>query len=668
MINKGELTMTLVRKYLNTAINNSKKKVLILGDVSDSYYFNEIADIILECYAHYEIFFESEDIALKDKFINQIIDESFIDSCELVVPIITKNFLSGDSKDCRKKLSFAIASEKNILPIVIGDIDESIFNNEFGEHHLLYIKDSLFKEKLNHYINEFFDPYMLVSESPWGGELPSNPSIFLSYRKKDYHKALEILQTIHGIDGFEVLTVWFDQFLIPGENFNDLINEKLMDAEFVVMCITKNSLEEDNYVSKIEYPLAKKLGKQILPVVVEEVDLDLLEKLYPEIGPLVDIEDIDALRLRIKTVVSKLDINLLDKSPAQLGELGHAYLEGKGVERNLELGLKLTREAASLGYPVSCERLGRILSGQYPGLVEIDYEEAVKWFEVSLESSYSLLKEAFKNDNPREIYSYASMGGNTAICLFEIYKFYLQNTEEAMKYLEIYSEICYLMYNGAGQFTCKINQGVVNYHYGKYCEELGDLNLALKYYNDGEKVFKALLATKNIFAYKHYSSLLLTRANLLKKVMVNTGFNIDIFKAIIHDYENATVQLQHCAEDFSSHQDELVNCMLQWFEYIINSEHSNFLEVIKVVQNSYKYIYHQLEKMGDFNSLKFSYLKSRNALCLACAYKEVPDIQLLNYALDNAKICKEISPEINELDELIRNLEMRIYSWPINLG
>ena len=660
--------MKLVRKYLNTAINNTKKKVLILGDVSDSYYSNEIADIILECYAHYEVFFESEDMALKDKFINQIIDESFIDSCELVVPIITKNFLSGEDKVCRKELSFAIASEKNILPIVIGDIDESIFNNEFGEHHLLYLEDCLFKEKLNSFINEVFDPYMLISESPWGGELPSNPSIFLSYRKKDYHRALEILQTIHGIDGFEVLTVWFDQFLIPGENFNDLIEEKLMAAEFVVMCITKNSLEEDNYVSKIEYPLAKKLGKQIVPVVVEKVDVDLLEKLYPGIDPLVDIEDIDNLYLRIKTIVSKLNINLQDKTPAQIGELGHAYLEGKGVERNLELGLKLTREAASLGYPVSCEKLGRILSGQYPGLVEVDYEEAVKWFEVSLESSYSLLKEAFKNENPREIDSYALMGGNTAICLFEIYKYYLQNTEMAMKYLEVYSEICYLMYNGTGRFTCKVNQGVVNYHYGEYCEELGNFNLALKYYNDGEKVFNALLATKNIYAYKHYTRLLLARANLLKKVMVNTGFNIDIFKAIIHDYENATVQLQHCVEDFSSHQDELVNCLLQWFEYIINFEHSNFLEAIKVVRNSYKYIYHQLEKMGDFKSLKFSYLKSRNALCLACAYKEVPDIQLLNYALDNAKICKEISPEINELDELIRNIEMRIYSWPINLG
>lgn len=48
---KGELDMKLVRKYLNTAINNPKKKVLILSDVSDSYYSNEIADIILECYA-----------------------------------------------------------------------------------------------------------------------------------------------------------------------------------------------------------------------------------------------------------------------------------------------------------------------------------------------------------------------------------------------------------------------------------------------------------------------------------------------------------------------------------------------------------------------------------------------------------------------------------------
>lgn len=668
MINKGELTMTLVRKYLNTAINNSKKKVLILGDVSDSYYFNEIADIILECYAHYEIFFESEDMALKDKFINQIIDESFIDSCELVVPIITKNFLSGDSKDCRKKLSFAIASEKNILPIVIGDIDESIFNNEFGEHHLLYIEDSLFKEKLNHYINEFFDPYMLVSESPWGGELPSNPSIFLSYRKKDYHKALEILQTIHGIDGFEVLTVWFDQFLIPGENFNDLIEEKLMDAEFVVMCITKNSLEEDNYVSKIEYPLAKKLGKQIVPVVVEEVDVDLLEKLYPEIGPLVNIEDIEDLRLIIKTVVSKLNINLLDKSPAQLGELGHAYLEGKGVERNLELGLKLTREAASLGYPVSCERLGRILLGQYPELVEIDYEEAVKWFDLSLSSSYLLLKDAVKQENYSDIYSFGSMGGNTAYFLFQLNKFYLGDTTTALKYLDVYSEICTLLYNHVGLMSAKLNQGLVYYNYGVFYEDSGYFDDALYCYNKGEEILKILLMNKNVIAYSNYASLLLKRAGLIGKIGVNDESYNDNFRIIINDYLKAAEQLNHCVEDFSVKQEEMVNCLDKWFRFVVKLEHSHVVEIRKEVQKSYIFIFDYLEKLGDYKTSYSSYLKSRNALCLACAYQETPDIQLLNYALENAKICKEISPEIHDIDQLIRNLEKRIYIWPVNLG
>ena len=660
--------MKLVRKYLNTEIKSSKKKVLILGDVSDSCYFNEIADIILECYAHYEVFFESKDIAFKDKFINQIIDESFIDSCELVIPIITKNFFSGDNKVCRKGLSFAIASGKNILPIVIGEIDENIFNNEFGEHHLLYIGDSLFKEKLNQYINEIFDPYMLVSELPWGGELPSNPSIFLSYRKKDYHKALKILQTIHGIDSFEVLTVWFDQFLIPGENFNDLIKEKLMASEFVVMCITKNSLEENNYVSKIEYPLAKKLGKQILPVVVEEVDLDLLERLYPEIGPLVDIEDIDALCLRIKTVVSKLNINLLDKSPAQLGELGHAYLEGKGVERNLELGLKLTREAASLGYPVSCERLGRILSGQYPELVEVDYEEAVKWFDLSLTSSYFLFKDAIKQENYSDIYSFGSMGGNTAYFLFQLNKFYLEDTETALKYLDVYSEICTLLYNHAGFMSAKLNQGLVYYNHGVFYEESGYFTDAEYCYNKGEEILNILSNTKNVIAYSNYASLLLKRAGLIEKIgVIDKSYNDD-FRIITNDYQKAAEQLNHCVEDFSVKQEEMVACLNQWFRFVVKLEHSHVLEIRKEVRKSYIYIFDYLEKLGNYNSMHSSYLKSRNALCLACAYKEVPDIQLLNYALDNAKICREISPEIHDIDQLIRNLEKRIYVWPIHLG
>ena len=112
----------------------------------------------------------------------------------------------------------------------------------------------------------------------------------------------------------------------------------------------------------------------------------------------------------------------------------------------------------------------------------------------------------------------------------------------------------------------------------------------------------------------------------------------------------------------------MVNCLDKWFRFVVKLEHSHVLEIRKEVQKSYIFIFDYLEKLGDYKTSYSSYLKSRNALCLACAYQETPDIQLLNYALENAKICREIAPEIHDIDPLIRNIEKRIYVWPIHLG
>ena len=156
----------------------------------------------------------------------------------------------------------------------------------------------------------------------------------------------------------------------------------------MVMCITKNILEPDNYVLKDEYPKAIALGKKIIPIAMEEIDVVLLEKLCPRIGTVISVSDTSKICSAFSKVIDDLNIKLKSLTPEEMGQLGKFYLEGKGgFERNYSLGIEFLRKAATLGDSFSCHHLGLMLAGyEYEGLMRINYQEAVEFLFRSLYS------------------------------------------------------------------------------------------------------------------------------------------------------------------------------------------------------------------------------------------------------------------------------------------
>ena len=221
--------MKLIRLKKNTRTVNKKKKLLIIGEQKDSEFFEKIANSIFNCYYHYEIYYEvSNDCHDENNNVLDNIDiNEFIKEVDLIIPVISNSFLSGSILS----LINHIQHEKSILPIVVEEISEDIFNEQVGFYHLLYFNDQRFSEKLEHFINKNFDPYRPLVENPALNKLKSHPNIFLSYRKKDHAKALELLNIIHSQPKFQALSVWYDDFLVAGENYNDNIDSQIKSCD-----------------------------------------------------------------------------------------------------------------------------------------------------------------------------------------------------------------------------------------------------------------------------------------------------------------------------------------------------------------------------------------------------------------------------------------------------
>lgn len=655
--------MKLIRLQKNTRTVNKKKKLLIIGEQTDSEFFEKIANSIFNCYYHYEIYYEvSNDCHDENNNVLDNIDiNEFIKEVDLIIPVISNSFLSGSSLS----LINHIQHEKSILPIVVEEISEDIFNEQVGFYHLLYFNDQRFSEKLEHFINEDFDPYRSLVENPALNKLMSHPNIFLSYRKKDHTKALELLNIIHSQPKFEALSVWYDDFLVAGENYNDNIDSQLKSCDFMVMCITKNILEPDNYVLKVEYPKAIALEKKIIPIAMEEIDVTLFEKLYPSIGTVISVSDTSRISYTLSKVIDDLNIELKSLTSEEMGQLGKFYLEGKGsFERNYSLGIEFLRKAATLGDSFSCYHLGLMLAGyEYEGLMRINYQEAVEFLLRSLNSSYTNFRNSISDKKPLNlINNFGNMAGITARELYAICKYQVNNFDLAVLSLDKYFNVALLLEN-EGIFSAKINVGFAYFQYGILHKELGDHEVAMHFFEKAAPRLKFMTKTKNEVACKDYSSLLKERAEL-RQLLKNQNY-----KEIIQDYKEATEQIVHCVEEFSTGQYILEKVGGSWYRYVCDLESSvDSIEKMDIIKESYRYIYNGLKSSGDFQSEKFSLLKALNAVALACSFVDVPNKELLEYAKREAEIAKEFSSNKQLFEKLIEQISIRIMIWPINYG
>ena len=336
-----------------------------------------------------EDIFKTSDCAIyyaEDMFV-LVQDQEFetdLGSNNLFVIPVTENLLTRPNRAMDVELPYAQRKHIPVLPIMMEpDLDDLYKKSyKFGETQYLnpYSADKTevpYAEKLKNYLESVLTSAQMVTRI----REAFDTYIFLSYRKKDRRYANELMRMIHKEPECRDIAIWYDEFLTPGESFQDSIQKILHDSKLFVLLVTPNLLEEQdgkpNFVMGQEYPAARKAGISILPVEMVNTDQAVLREKYPGIPECIDIREETAFRERLLAAVRKISKPDNNDDPEHMFLIGLAYLEGIDVEVDREHGLRLVTAAAEAGHTEAMIKLHEMYTASDSSLSE--RKEAGKW-------------------------------------------------------------------------------------------------------------------------------------------------------------------------------------------------------------------------------------------------------------------------------------------------
>jgi tetratricopeptide (TPR) repeat protein len=349
-LNKSNVQEDVWIRYKTRGMSrpSRKSRIFFSANASDLFQFlNPIVSSILEqcdCAVFYD---GTPETRKTDDELAEILDE-----VQMIVFPVTRKFF--DVGDVTREFIIPYAKEKGIplLPILQDESLENDFNKACG--NLQCVKPTSpndkviqFEEKLSKFLQQVFLQKEIVSKI----QEAFDAYIFLSYRRIDRKQAHRLVRLIHEREFCRDVAIWYDEFLTPGENFDEMIKKALYDSDLFALLITPNILSGDNYIVKYEYPMAVGLNKAIIPIEIEPTGIDLLnEKLHnlPEcVNPENQSVFDSALRVQIDKIVKSKD----KTSPEHTYFIGLAYLNGIDVEVNRTRAIELITEAAEEGLP-----------------------------------------------------------------------------------------------------------------------------------------------------------------------------------------------------------------------------------------------------------------------------------------------------------------------------
>ena len=312
---------------------------------------------------------------------------------QLMVFGVTQRFLLQPNRAREVELPFALEKHIPVLPILVEPGLEWDFNKICAEVQLVnrnvadptatpyedvldtFLKSVLIGDELAAKVRDAFDAY-----------------VFLSYRKKDRSHAQRLMRLIHENEQFRDIAIWYDEYLVPGEDFNGAIRDAFNKSGLFALAVTPHLLEAGNYVQEIEYPLAqdrkkKQQDMEIVPVEMYEEDtedqrtnMEELKKGYKEIPPVRDEHNRPVLNSALLEALHSISIKENDGSSTHQFFIGLAYLCGIDVEVNYERALKLIRSASQDPEDPCCDATDKLVDMYRTGEgVKRDLREALKW-------------------------------------------------------------------------------------------------------------------------------------------------------------------------------------------------------------------------------------------------------------------------------------------------
>jgi len=414
-------------------------------------------------------------------------DEQFLadlGQMQLFVMPVTYRLLTTPSRAMDVEFPFAIEHHIPVLPLMQERGLEALFAEKFGDLQFLdrFNTDPTaipYNEKLEKYLSSV----LIGDELAEKIRAAFDAYVFLSYRKKDRKFAQELMRLIHKNDFCRDLAIWYDEFLTPGEDFNDAIRDALEKSKLFVLTVTPNLVNEPNYIMTTEYPMAKEAGKPILPAELDETDPALLAKSYDGLPACVNARDDDALSESLLDALRDLALLENDTSPEHRFFIGLAYLGGVDVEVDHERAVSLITSAADEGL---LEAMDKLVEMYRSGLgVERSYETAVLW----LEKKVRWWKELYQAKSTEEHLS--ELVCSTGDC-GDAYR-ELRKLQEAQEWYQ--EGLAYLTAFPDADTSRNIrrNISVVHNRLGDIAQKLGDLKAAKTFFEKSLEIDEALV-------------------------------------------------------------------------------------------------------------------------------------------------------------------------------
>lgn len=333
-------------------------------------YFNSISEDILS----------KQNCAIYYALENSFEDENYrfdISQMQLFVVPITEKLLKNRCRTMNIDIPLARMHHIPILPLMQeGGLMEA-FNEAFGNLQYLDKNDPdptaiSYDKKLE----KFLDSVLVGDELIDQVRDAFDAYIFLSYRKKDRMYAQKLMKLIHQNPRCRDIAIWYDEFLVPGENFNNAIEKMLIKSDLFALAVTPNLVNEKNYIMSVEYPKAVEHNKRILPVELVPTKYRKLKRKYKKIPEPVESKSVDKMHNMLLSQLDRLALSVSD-DPKHTFFIALAYLNGIDVEVDSKRAASLMEQSANGGCLAAVEKLVGMYN--YGKGVIVDYIEAIEW-------------------------------------------------------------------------------------------------------------------------------------------------------------------------------------------------------------------------------------------------------------------------------------------------
>ncbi len=209
-----------------------------------------------------------------------------------------------------------------------------------------------FSEKLRSFLTSF----LVDEKTEKQVKAAFDAHIFMSYRKADRGSMQEFMRLIHGQKEFENVAIWYDEFLTPGRDFNEVLREKLRQCDLMTLAVTPNLLQPGNYVHEEEYPYAVNHRVRVLPVELVRTDAEEYGRMYPDLPEPVPVARKEEIVSRLAETLSAVAWSDRMDDPVHTYLLGLAYLYGIDTNTDRDRARRMIFSAARGRIPDAAEK------------------------------------------------------------------------------------------------------------------------------------------------------------------------------------------------------------------------------------------------------------------------------------------------------------------------